>query len=230
MPRYDAAECQYVLSGQYTLHNPTSGEIQVAGRRQAVAVQNGCWQYGYNFADTEVRVIEWLSFASKPLDCTSRDSNGLTRWVQGESVQSGVLPVPEPELRIDSRLLGRFPAQRRPDSRDIELVEETSALRAILGSESPLLAAVLTSSEQLTVAVTEVPGGRRSDRLQHPSDTVLFVERGKTHVHVPEHNVWAELYDLDVFFVPAGIEYCLLNQTAARSRVLIATTGKEFVN
>ncbi|HXY46169.1 MAG TPA: hypothetical protein VEH29_18430 [Acidimicrobiales bacterium] len=207
MPRYDAQECQYVLAGQYTIHNPTNGEIRVAEAGEAVAFGRMSWHYGYNFADSELRVIEWLSFSAD----RATETTAGTR--------------PERELEMDAELVGRFPEHRSAGTERIDLVDETSSLRAILGSERQLLASVLASTPMLTVAVVELAGARRSDPLCHPSDTLLFVEHGKTHVYVPSDNVWAELSDLDAFFVPAGVGYQLLNQTDRRSRVLVATTG-----
>lgn len=207
MPRYDAQECQYVLAGQYTIHNPTTGEIRVAEAGEAVAFGRMSWHYGYNFADTELRVIEWLSFSS---DRAAGPTAG-TR--------------PERELEMDAELVGRFPEYRGEGTQRIDLVDERSSLRAILGSDRQLLASVLTSTPLLTVAIVEVPDAQRSDLLRHPSDTLLLVEHGKTHVYVPGEDVWAELNDLDAFFVPAGVGYHLLNQTDRRSRVLVATTG-----
>lgn len=207
MPRYDAQECQYVLRGQYTIHDPTTGEIRVAGPGQAVAFGRMSWHYGYNFADSELRVIEWLSFSP---DRVATPAVG-TR--------------PEREREIDAELGGRFPGSRSEGAHRLDVVDEESSLRAILGSKTQLLASVLTSTALLTVAIVEVPGSRRSDLTTHASDTLLFVERGKTHVYVPSQDVWGELGDLDAFFVPAGVGYHLLNQTELRSRVLVATTG-----
>jgi mannose-6-phosphate isomerase-like protein (cupin superfamily) len=207
MPRYDAQECQYVLGGEYTIHNPTTGEIRVARAGEAVSFGRMSWHYGYNFADVELRVIEWLSFSSD----RATDTATGTR--------------PERELEMDPGLVGRFPEHRDKGAHRIDLVDEATSLRAILGSERQLLAAVLTTTPMLSVAIVEVPGAHRSDRLCHDSDTLLLVERGKTHVYVPSQDVWAELGDLDAFFVPSGVGYHLLNQTERRSRVIIATTG-----
>jgi mannose-6-phosphate isomerase-like protein (cupin superfamily) len=207
MPRYDAQECQYVLGGQYTIQNPTTGEIRVAEAGEAVTFGRMSWHYGFNFADTELRVIEWLSFSADRLT----------------SAATGIRP--ERELEIDPEIVGRFPEHRDAASHKIDVVDEATSLRAILGSERQLLASVLTTTPMLTVAVIEVPGARRSELLCHGSDTMLFVEGGKTHIYVPGQDIWAELSDLDAFFVPAGVGYHLLNQTAKRSRVLIATTG-----
>ena len=207
MPRYDAQECQYVLSGEYTIHNPTTGEIRVVRTGQAVCFGRMSWHYGYNFADSELRVIEWLSFSTDRLP------------------ESATGTRPERELEMDPGLVGRFPEQRAAGAKRIDVVDEASALRAIVGAERQLLASVLASTPMLTVAVVEVPGARRSDLFLHDSDTLLLVERGKTHVFVPSQDVWAELTDLDGFFVPAGVGYHLLNQTDTRSRVLVATTG-----
>ena len=51
------------MSGEYTIHNPTTGEIRVAKEGQAVSFGRMSWHYGYNFGDRELRVIEWLSFS-----------------------------------------------------------------------------------------------------------------------------------------------------------------------
>ena len=207
MPRYDAQECQYVMSGEYTIHNPTTGEIRVAKEGQAVSFGRMSWHYGYNFGDRELRVIEWLSFSP---DRVAEPTTG-TR--------------PERELEMDPGLVGRFPEHRDQGANRVDLVDEAHSLRAILGSERQLLASILASTPMLTVAVVELPGAHRSDLLCHGSDTLLLVERGKTHVYVPSHDVWGELTDLDAFFIPKGVGYHLLNQTETRSKVLLATTG-----
>jgi mannose-6-phosphate isomerase-like protein (cupin superfamily) len=207
MPRYDAQECQYVLAGEYTIHNPTTGEIRVARAGEAVSFGRMSWHYGYNFSDVELRVIEWLSVST---DRVAQAATG-TR--------------PERELEMDPALVGRFPEHRHEGEQRVDLVDQASSLRAILGSERQLLVSVLASTPMLSVAIVEVPGAHRSDRLCHDSDTLLLIEHGKTHVYVPSQDVWAELGDLDAFFVPAGVGYHLLNQTERRSRVIITTTG-----
>ncbi len=211
MPRYDAQECQYVLSGEYTVHNPTTGEIRVAKAGQAVTFGRMSWHYGYNFADSELRVIEWLSFSP---DREAYSSPG-TR--------------PERQLEMDAELVGCFPGHRDKGARRIDVVDEATSLRAILGAERQLLASVLTTTPLLTVAVLEIPAAHRSEPLCQDADTLLLVEGGKTHLYVPAQDVWAELTDLDAFFVPAGVEYHILNQTDRRSRVLLATTGPSLV-
>jgi mannose-6-phosphate isomerase-like protein (cupin superfamily) len=206
MPRYDAQECQYVLAGEYTCHNPTTGEVRVAKEGQAVAFGRMNWHYGYNFGDRELRVIEWLMFSSDPI---SKPAEG-TR--------------PGREVGVDPQLMGHWP-ERRQTRQHMELVTEENSLRAILGAEHQVTASILTSTSMLTVAVVEVAGGRRSDQLRHSTNTLLFIEHGRTHVYVAEQNVWGELNDYDAFFVPAGVGYQLLNQSDRRSRTLLATAG-----
>ena len=74
MPLYDAQVCEYVLAGEYTLHNPTTGEIRVVTAGQSVAFGAMSWHFGYNFSDTELRMIEWLAFSSDPIKQDSRST------------------------------------------------------------------------------------------------------------------------------------------------------------
>lgn len=157
MPRYDAQECQYVLGGQYTVHNPITGEIRVADAGEAISFGRMSWHYGYNFFDSELRVIEWLSFSA---DRAALPAEG-TR--------------PAREFGVDPGLVEALPEHRDDGAHGIELVTEATSLRAILGSERLLLASVLTTTPLLTVSVVEVPGAHRSDGMSHPSDTLLLV-------------------------------------------------------
>jgi mannose-6-phosphate isomerase-like protein (cupin superfamily) len=207
MPLYDAQVCEYVLAGEYTLHNPTTGEIRVVTAGQSVAFGAMSWHYGYNFADTELRVIEWLAFSSDPIKPNSRTT------------------TPGREFGVDPDLVGRSHERATAGSRHVDHVTDENALRVILGSSRQVRASILTSTPMLTVAAVEIPGAHRTDLFCHGADAFIFTEHGRVNAYVPEQNVWAELNDDDAFVVPAGVSYQLLNQSDRRSRILLAITG-----
>lgn len=210
MPLYDAQVCEYVLSGEYTVQHPATGEVRVVTAGQSVAFGAMSWHYGYNFADVELRMLEWLAFSSDPLKPGARTSQ-LER-----------------ELGADPGLAGRSADRATAGSHHIDVVTDSNALHLILGTERPIRASILTSTPMLTVGALEIPPAFRTDLLANETDTFLFVERGRVHAYVPEQNVWAELNADDAFVVPAGVTYQLLNQTDRRGRVLQATMGASF--
>ena len=123
MPLYDAQVCEYVLAGEYTLHNPTTGEIRVVTAGQSVAFGAMSWHFGYNFSDTELRMIEWLAFSSDPIKQDSRSTQ------------------PGRQFGMDPDLVGRSHERAIAGSHHVDLVTDDNALQhdPRLESASPCL-------------------------------------------------------------------------------------------
>ena len=208
-PVYDTHECHYVLRGTYTIHDPKGGEVRVAEKGDAVFFSEFQWHYGYNFADTELVVLEAIAPPPRKSELSLHETQNR----------------PAEVVRADSSLLGKWPREREVGAANITVVDERSSLRVILGETDYVLAHLFSSSERLSMGVFELAAGRRGSLQAHAHDSVLYVEAGCLHVWVPTLEMWAELNEEDGFFLPAGCQHQFFNHADRRARAVFAVAG-----
>jgi gentisate 1,2-dioxygenase len=205
-PFYDTHECLYVLSGQYTLRNPTTGEVRVAEAGQMVLMRELQWHYGYNLSDVELRLLETIVPPASQKTLAHH-------------------PRPKDVLGADRAALADWPRSRAAARADMDVVDERRALNVLVGADAPVLLRVLASTPRVSLAVVELAAGRSSGWLAWRNDATLYVERGRLNVRVPEADAWEEVSPDDVFFVPAGTRHQIRNMAGERCRIVLSVAG-----
>lgn len=211
---YDSDGCFYILQGQYTLQFPDTGEICVAEAGQAIQMNGPQWHYGYNFSDTELRVMEAIS-PTPPFDIRTD------------------LVIPETPLGFDAKAMHDFPSTRGAGESRLKVITKETSLPAVVGQENPILMQVLTSGAQVSTALFDLLAGHRSDKFCFSKDTTLMVEHGRAHVRIPETGGWDELLAGDMFFFPAGTTWDVFNhadETASLYLVVAGNMGEELAD
>jgi mannose-6-phosphate isomerase-like protein (cupin superfamily) len=205
-PFYDTHEGLYVLSGQYTLRNPVTGEVRVAEAGQMVLMRELQWHYGYNLSDVELRLLETIAPPAS---------------------QKALMHHPRPEevLGADRAALADWPRSRELARTDMDVVDEKGALSVLIGAASPVLLRVLASTPRMSLAIVELGAGRSSEWLAWRNDATLYVERGRLNVRVPEADAWEEIFADDVFFLPAGTRHQIRNMAGDRCRAILSLAG-----
>ena len=199
-PRYDQHRFYYVVQGSLAIHDPESGQVEVASRGTAITWRGARYHFGYNAGSDEVVVLDWFAPPDRPLGTPEIDT----------------MPA-KPDLgaivggRYD--LLGAWP-DRRPDVQARTLAEgglaavgPGTALHFVHGSRRPLLISILSSSSQLTAGTFSLAGGTRSEPEQHPGDEVVYAVEGRLHVHLTERGDWFELTPLDCLYIPGDMPH-----------------------
>ncbi|MSP82182.1 MAG: hypothetical protein EXQ94_04405 [Alphaproteobacteria bacterium] len=205
-PFYDTHECLYVLSGQYTLQNPVSGEVRVADQGQMVLMRELQWHYGYNFSDVELRLLETIAPPAS---------------------QKALMHHPRPRevLGADRAALADWPRHRATAKAEMDVIDERGAVNVLVGARTPILLRVLASTPRVSLASIELAAGRSSDWLAWRNDATLYVEGGRLNVRAPEAELWEEIFADDCFFLPAGTRHQIGNLSGERCRVILSVAG-----
>ena len=209
---YDSDGCFYILQGEYTVQFPDTGEVRVAEAGEVIQMNGPQWHYGYNFSDTEARVMEAIS--PTPPFAVRND-----------------LVIPESPLGFDAKAIKSYPDTRHEGESRLKVITKGTSLPVVVGRDNPLLLRVMSSGELVSTAIFDLLCGRRSDTLCFSKDTAVYVERGRAHVRVPESGGWDELNAGDLFFFPAGTSWDVFNhgdQTANLYLVVAGNIGDEL--
>jgi quercetin dioxygenase-like cupin family protein len=199
-PRYDQHRFYYVAQGALAIHDPESGQVEVATRGQAITWRGARYHFGYNAGSDDVLVLDWFAPPDRRPD----------------EPELGTMPA-KPDLGavVEGRheLLGAWP-DRRPEVLARTLAEGAlatvgpeTALHFVHGSRHPMLVSILSSSSVLTAGTFSLAAGRRSEPEQHPGDEVVYAVSGRLHVHLTEGGGWFELNPLDCLYIPEGVPH-----------------------
>jgi len=209
-PLYDQHRFYYVVQGTLAIHDPETGEVEVASAGQAVTWQGARYHFGYNVGDDDVLVLDWFAPPERPADVPETAMMASKRPLG--RVVGGRYDLLEhwPEARSEER-------RRAQADKSLTTVGPENALNLVFGSRSPLLVSILSSSEHLTGGTFSLRGATKSEPEQHPGDEVVFCLSGRLHVHLPETGGWFDLDPLDCAFVPAETSHEYWSYEAGRT-------------
>ena len=205
-PYFNTHEALYVLAGQYTCQDPTTGELRTIGKGEMLLMRELQWHYGHNFGDTELRLLEVI--------CPPADSAALKDH-----------PRPSEAVPFDSAALADWPRGRAGAHCRIDKVGHDGRLNALLGREHPVLLEVLASTEKVGFAVVALRPGARSDIVCFPVDAMYHVEENELFVSDLDGGAYFHAGPGDCVFLPAGTRHRLFNHAAATCRFDLGTAG-----
>jgi hypothetical protein len=191
---FDTHECLYVLEGEYTVQNPETGETRIARRGEMVFMPEKCWLYGYNFADTELRLLE----------CIAPPTN-----------QAALAHVPRPKTikEFDSAAFEDFRTAQASEAR-FHIRGRENAVNAVIGGAHPVLFRVLASTERVFLSEIVLRPNSRSAALRFPFDVCYHGMEDIIHIHAFESGDYLPLQRADVAFLPANTPHRLFNHSS----------------
>jgi quercetin dioxygenase-like cupin family protein len=218
-PHYDQHRFYYVVRGSLAIHDPETGQVEVASAGSAITWRGARYHFGYNAGSDEVVVLDWFAPPDRGLDTPEIDT----------------MPA-KPELGevVGGRyeLLGAWP-DRRPDVLARTLAEgglatvgPATALQVVHGTRRPLLVSILSSSSELTAGTFSLAAGTRSEPEQHPGDKVVYAISGQLHVHLTERGDWFELNAMDCLYIPAGAPHEYWSYGAGRASAVFCVAPR----
>jgi quercetin dioxygenase-like cupin family protein len=197
-PLYDQHRFYYVVQGSLAIHDPQSGQVEVATRGNAITWRGARYHFGYNTGTDEVVVLDWFAPPDRGLDtpeiATMPDKPEVGEIAGGRYELLGAWPDRRPEVLTRTLSEG-----------GLATVGPATALHFAQGSRRPLLVSILSSSSHLTAGTFSLAAGGKSEPEQHPGDEVVYAVSGQLHVHLTERGDWFELNPLDCLYIPEGI-------------------------
>jgi mannose-6-phosphate isomerase-like protein (cupin superfamily) len=182
-------ECLYVLEGEYTIHNPLTGQIVVARQGELISMPDRTWHFGYNFANAKMRVLEIIA--------------PLVRVVP--LAEAGPLPVP-PKLYSEAAVQGAADAPDR-----IRLCTERESVPVLLGPKASCILKILVNTPKAWTGRALLLSDRHTFEITCQNDVAYYCEAGGIlDVRIADGDYHRALPD-DVVFVPAGTPHRLLN-------------------
>lgn len=211
---FDQDRFYYVLAGELTIQDPDTGDVAVARPGEAIFWRGAKWHFGFNFGTVETVVLDWYAPQERRPD-VPEVVFGETKPDLGEIANA----------RRD--LLGAWPAAL-PDERDRRLrdgavvtLTENDALHVLQGEISQARESLFVSTDQLTAGSLTLPASFRGDVVAHEGgDKVIFCEKGRVNVHLPESFDWYELGEKDCLYLPRGTPHQFWNYTGEAARAM----------
>ena len=204
---FDQHRYYYVVQGELTIQDPTSGEVSVAKAGEAIHWRGAKWHFGFNFTSDETVVLDWYAPQERPPH--------VPEIVFGETK-----PSFEAGKAGRSDLLGKWPemlAESRGKAQregGVVTVSEAEALHFVHGEKHPVRESVFVSSSELTAGTVNLIAGAMSEDRIHPGHKVIFNLAGQLHVYLPASYDWFELNKWDVLYIPADTPHQYWNYTA----------------
>jgi mannose-6-phosphate isomerase-like protein (cupin superfamily) len=211
-PLYDQHRFYFVVRGSLTIQDPETGEVAVAGAREAITWRGSRYHFGYNFGTEETVVLDWYAPQERAPDVPEIEISPGKREV-GEVVGGQVELL---RSWPDSQLKARAAAL---ESGGIVRVTLDDALKFVHGQNAPMLVSIMASSDDLTAGTLLLRPGLMSEPEQHPGDEVAFSLGGNLHVHLPDTGEWFDLEPMDCVFIPEGLrhQYCSYGESVSQA-------------
>jgi quercetin dioxygenase-like cupin family protein len=196
-----AADVIYiVLEGIMVIANPATGEVQRMLPGEAGFFRRDTWHHAWNAGTGPLRCLEF--FSPPP----SQGTSGSYARKQ---------PLLE-RVRYDpARFLGRWPMARAEADRDRTIwpIREADLLWTMVDTINPIPAALLVSTEHLTVGRIDLLPGQTSGQDSHPGDESLHVTSGVLNVEILDGGRpnLLELHPGDGAYIPAGTPHAYHN-------------------
>jgi quercetin dioxygenase-like cupin family protein len=188
---YSGDVCYYVLQGTLTLHNPETGEVQVANAGEAAFFQTDAWHHGYNFGEQELKI--WEVYAPPP--------------ARGGGIAYAQTRPNLTEVRYSrDELLGRWPAaQGEATPHPLRVIRSPDLLWRLEGKQRQIPVALFLSTPCLTAGRVRLLPGQVSESERHAGDEILYVLEGRLNVFVPDLGRWLEAHPGDGVYLPLGV-------------------------
>ncbi len=207
---FDSDAAFYVISGEYTVQAPNTGEVCVAKAGDVMSLYGPEWYYGFNFETSECRVLEIIS---PPVTEASRP-------------KYAAIKAPDKPLRgAVKAALARFPATGGEGERRLSLVSPEQALPTIWGWDNPIRLDVFVTGPRLSVAVAKLIPGKRSDTLTFSTAACVTCTDGELFLRRADGSDWVKMAPGDTYYLPAKTGFQLYAWGAVSGTGLISIAG-----
>lgn len=204
---FDQNRYYYVVKGELTIQDPSSGEVAVARVGEVIHWKGAKWHFGYNFTSDETIVLDWYAPQERP-----------------PHIPEVVFAETKPKFELEQAgrldLVGKWPAElaasREKAQREggVITITPADALHFIYGTKHPVRESVYVSSNDMTAGVVDIVPGAQSENRSHPGHKVIFNLEGQLHVYLPNSFEWFELNRWDVLYIPPNTPHQYWNYTA----------------
>lgn len=210
--KFDQDRYYFVVEGELTIHDPESGQVEVARAGEAIHWRRAKGHVAFNFTASETVVLDWYAPQTRPSDLGDE---------QEESAGAACAKAPRPGR---AELLGQWPEilqRTRAETQErggVTRITRTEALHFIHGERFPVLESVYVSTRELTAGVIDLMPGARSEDRTHPGDKVIAGLAGRLHVNLPGSGELFELGPHDVLYLPENTPHQYWNYSAEHIR------------
>ena len=214
-PSYPAHEGYYVVQGEFTLHNPQTGEVLVVRAGEALHFRENTWHYGYNFGTEETLVIEALA--------------PVPPGVSLEELER--LAEPISEIRNGRyELMSNWPwnAAEAMAAQTLLPMREMDWLHIIHGATSPVRISFFVATDKLTMGRFTLLPGVEAEPEAHPGEEVLIALEGRVNLRLPDLGGWFELNPRDGFYIPPGVRHEYSNLSDGPATVVFGVAPKYY--
>ena len=187
-----------VLAGAILVIDPEQGQVVRVQQGESVFFRRDTWHDGLNQGAAEARVLEFFS----PPPATG-----------SSSAYARQQPFLKNARYADDSVIGHWPGQAGTPEEGPRLQLVRPQQRP-LRLEGDLLLGLIASTEFLTAAVGEIPGGGQSPARRYGGEACMVVTSGELSVHTELRGDAAQhqLGSGDTFIAPAGTSVSYHNQ------------------
>lgn len=203
---FSSDEALYVLTGEYTIQDPETGEVKVGRPGDTIVIKGPQWHFGYNFSESALRIFEVVA----PVDI----SNSM-----------GHVPIPDPIKGYLPEQLLDFPAVGASSAQRTYLTRPDTCAYVLQGTANPVRLDVLCSTPRVALVRLDLLPGQRSDVISFNATVVVVATSGIVFVREPEEGSWNEVPEGDAVVFQAGDKFALHNQAEQKATCLIAISG-----
>lgn len=204
-PVFDSDEALYVLQGEYTIHDPKSGDVRVAKTGDTITIKGPQWHFGYNFTSEPLRIFEVVA----PLDLSGEAGGDL----------------PKAYVSHDPEELRDFPANASTYTRSTYVVRPPDCAYVLHGRAHPSRLDVVCSTPRVGLFKIDLLPGQRTDPIQLSKSSVIVPIKGKAVVRVAGDSTLFDLETEDAASFEAGDSYEIHNLGDQPSTCLVAVAG-----
>ena len=213
-------ELYYIAEGDLTEVNPISGQAVHVQQGEVLIIPREGAHGGYNFGNKRMKAVFALAPNMVADQTFPTDLAGKWRVLKGRDEES-YKPYPPLEKKVLEGTIndiGRWPVpgeELRKDPKYLRCVTEKEKLNVINGLENPYLMKFAVSNDLIHFGEIVMPTGgvgcRVSDPEKHEGDTAIYVLEGKLSFIMMESRETFLIEKDEVMFIPAGIEYQMMN-------------------
>lgn len=231
IPDYHPGDEVYiVLEGTLTMLNTEAGQVVQVHEGECLLMPEGAKHSGFNFEQRKVRTMAFIApkiftEAGFPTDEIGRHKVYNGKLDPGSFPKYTFCQAPNRAGVLDD--MGAWPvdgpaARRSPY---FHYVPEDRKLLLINGVDNPVLMKVCVSNDYLTVAQLEIPSGGKGARMtdpdRHPTESVLYVDRGRVSVLLHDTRETFQIQGREALYIPKETTYQLFNYENETVEVLL---------
>ncbi len=231
IPDYHPGDEVYiVLEGTLTMLNTEAGQVVQIKEGECLLMPEGAKHCGFNFEEKKVRTMAFI--APKIFS----DSGFPTDEMGRHKVYNGKLkPEDFPKYTwcsIQNRAgmlddMGAWPVEGAQARKSplFHFIPEEKKMMVINGQENPVLMKVCVSNDYLTVAQLIIPSGGKGARMtdpdSHPTESVLYVDKGKISVLIHDTGETFQIGEREALYIPPNMTHQLFNYEDETIEVLL---------